>query len=56
MRLARDLGCPDVDAMLDAMPADRLTEWIAFYMLENRQGERPMTAEQILRQARGCDG
>lgn len=33
-RLALALGCPNVDAMLDAMPARMLSEWVAYYGIE----------------------
>ena len=33
-RLALALGWPDPDAMLDSIPAQTLTEWIAYYQLE----------------------
>lgn len=33
-RLALALGFPDVDIMLDQMPAEMLSEWLAYYQLE----------------------
>ena len=39
-RLAAKLGYADVDAMLDSIPSSLLTEWMAFYGLENWSEER----------------
>lgn len=34
LRLALELGCPNVDAMLREMTSRQLDEWIAYYQLE----------------------
>ncbi len=34
LRLALELGWPNVDAMLREMPEKQFTEWLAFYQLE----------------------
>lgn len=40
MRLAKELGVPNVDAMLGSLRGDQLTEWMAFAELEPFGEER----------------
>lgn len=40
MRLAKELGIPNVDAMLRSMPGHQLPEWIAYAELEPFGEER----------------
>ena len=54
-RLAKELGVPNVDAMLDDMGADQFVEWLAFDEIQ-RDAERKATeaarAEQGVRSHR----
>lgn len=38
--LARDLGCPNVNAMLAQMGSTQLAEWAAFYAIEAEDERR----------------
>lgn len=39
-RLARDLGVPNVDKLLDELSMSQLREWLAFYRFEAESQEK----------------
>jgi len=39
--LALELGCPDVDAMLDGMTALQYQEWLAFFKIRAERERTP---------------
>lgn len=52
MSMAKEMGWPNVDAMLETITSSQLTEWIAFSDLEKADSDKPVKAQQVMDEAR----
>lgn len=53
MSMAKEMGCPNVDWMLERITSSQLTEWIAFSNIEAAELDSKMKAQQVMNEARG---
>ncbi len=52
MSMAKEMGWPNVDAMLETITSNQLTEWIALSNLEAADLDKPVKAQQVMDEAR----
>ena len=52
MSMAKEMGWPNVDAMLERITSSQLTEWIAFSDLEKEDIDSEMKMQQVKNEAR----
>ena len=52
MSMAKEMGWPNVDAMLETITSSQLTEWIAFSNLEKAELEKEEMMQKVKDEAR----
>lgn len=53
MSMAKEMGCPNVDWMLERITSSQLTEWMAYSNIEEEEYDKREKAQQVMNKARG---